>query len=63
MSNWLINSMARGLFATAKLLYLYCTSHPYKHPSIASSDAPIPTGKHINRIHGIWIWNVFLEAL
>jgi hypothetical protein len=30
---------------------------------ILSSDAPIPTGKHINRIHGIWIWNVFLEAL
>src|ERR1700676_675825 len=33
MSNWLINSMARGLFATAKLLYLYCT-------------LPIPIGIH-----------------
>ena len=64
MSNWLINLMARGLFATAKLLYLYCTLpipisiHPLYHLMLQ-----FPTGKHINRIHGIWIWNVFLQAL
>ena len=64
-SNCLINSAVRGLFATAKLLYLYlsflCTLsilisiHPSYHPML-----PFPNGKHINRTHGIW--NVFLEA-
>jgi len=42
---YIIKHMAHTL-ATAKLLYLYCTlSHPYKHPSIVSSNAPISKWK------------------
>src|SRR5882762_5519584 len=53
MSNWLIN-----LMASQTSLPVLCPSHPYKHPSIVSSDAPISNWK----AHQQNPWHLDLEC-